>query len=154
MSLSKGFGTPPTQNWQQQRDAMAVKIMTTYETILAAAAWDFYQKQGRGYLVVTPKAPLKAGEPIQCFYCAKESQAWQQATLAKEAKGGSYAKLHSAVAAYDPETEFILMVSFSESPASEHWVVRKPVITPPVASAAAQARPEELIIQQTEIIEK
>jgi hypothetical protein len=143
MTLFKGFGKMPLLSWKQERERVATKLIRVNELTIAATAWQFYQKPGLGYLVLMPKKEAKPGEPIPCYYYFKGSEFWEKAKQNKEAAGGSYAKLHAVVDYYNPETELVVMVSFTELPPREHWLVKNADIAPPLAYAESQSYTED-----------
>lgn len=118
----------------QLRSKTSLAILKKYEMPLAAMAWRFYQKLGRGYLYVPAKGNQQIVRPEEIVYFEKDGELWHAAALNVANDGNSNDELHTEVSQYNPRQEFVVLVGFIQSPPSEHYFRYKPRLSPPEAS--------------------
>jgi hypothetical protein len=125
---------------------LALQIIEQIEPKLAAASWEGFKKEGRGYVYFHKSLDVEhyAGNTFQAtqgksllegqiVYIAKDSYIWHEARRSEAAAGQEqeWAPFYELVDTYSPRNEFLLIVGMNYNDrATEHYFLREPKIPP------------------------
>jgi len=140
----------------QRRHNLAVQVLNSYETILAAIAWKGFQNQGRGYvLVALALNSATTMDRLRMQYCVKDnhSASFPSVDAAYEQQ---QKELITLLASYHPRQEFIGVIVWSDqfipddpqAMPTEHWFCHVPQMSPIQAFTAVKRRPSKFGMKQ------
>lgn len=124
---------------------IAKNIVNQIETLLSAASWQCFKKQGRGYLFLHRSIDVEhvAGNTFEIqekptlekdiLYFARNGELWNNAKKSEAASGQTkeWEKFYSLVDSYNPRYEFLVVIGFNEGDrATEHWFLVEPKVSP------------------------
>lgn len=120
---------------ESKLQAMAAKVLAQGEKSFAAAAWKGYEASERGAVLVYLERDQKSSEPRDCVY-----HGTYYISLIEQAQAP--AALRLAIAHYDPERQFIFVISFAKlgHNGAAPWLTCTPALAPPEAFALTQQR--------------
>ena len=138
-----------------RRHDLAVQLLVNNETALAALAWQGFQKQGKGYLVVA--LSLNSGANIECetvSYFGNANKIIKDKSDRAD-HDNHRNELETILETYNPRREFVAMIVWndqfaiddSQASPTEHWFCHASRMTPIQAFTAVKHRPLEFGIE-------
>jgi hypothetical protein len=141
----------------ERRHHLASHLLMNNETVIAAIAWQGFQKQGRGYVMVALPLQAVANMERATVMYVRKSERIKDCQHESELDDAPKRELEKILETYNPRKEFVAMFVWVDpfmsselnATPTEHWFRHLPHLTPVQAFTTVKYRPSEFGIETT-----